>query len=202
MSKFGAPIPVMTFNTALRDYLSSRRTVTAPFLAEPGPAEDQLAELLTIACRVPDHGKLAPWRFVIFADEAREKVGQRLYDIAKRKWPERTEEQLAVERNQFLPAPLTVGVISTAAPHVKIPEFEQLLAAGNVAFNLCHAANALGFGAHWVTRWFAYDDEAATMLGAREGERFVAFVHIGTPQTRLEDRDRPDPQTLTTYWAG
>ena len=202
MSKFGAPIPVMTLNTALRDYLSSRRTVTAPFLAEPGPAEDQLAELLTIACRVPDHGKLAPWRFVIFADEAREKVGQRLYDIAKRKWPERTEEQLAVERNQFLPAPLTVGVISTAAPHVKIPEFEQLLAAGNVAFNLCHAANALGFGAHWVTRWFAYDDEAATMLGAREGERFVAFVHIGTPQTRLEDRDRPDPQTLTTYWAG
>lgn len=202
MSKFGAPIPVMTLNTALRDYLSSRRTVTAPFLAEPGPAEDQLAELLTIACRVPDHGKLAPWRFVIFADEAREKVGQRLYEIAKRKWPERTEEQLAVERNQFLPAPLTVGVISTAAPHVKIPEFEQLLAAGNVAFNLCHAANALGFGAHWVTRWFAYDDEAATMLGAREGERFVAFVHIGTPQTRLEDRDRPDPQTLTTYWAG
>lgn len=202
MSKFGAPIPVMTFNTALRDYLSSRRTVTAPFLAEPGPAEDQLAELLTIACRVPDHGKLAPWRFVIFADEAREKVGQRLYDIAKRKWPERAEEQLAVERNQFLPAPLTVGVISTAAPHVKIPEFEQLLAAGNVAFNLCHAANALGFGAHWVTRWFAYDDEAATMLGAREGERFVAFVHIGTPQTRLEDRDRPDPQALTTYWAG
>ncbi|WMT90089.1 nitroreductase [Pelagibacterium sp. H642] len=192
----------MTVNTALRDYLRSRRTVTAPFLAEPGPTQDQLAELLTIACRVPDHGKLAPWRFVIFAGTAREKVGQHLYDIAQRKWPERTEEQLAVERNQFLPAPLTVGVISTAAPHVKIPEFEQLLAAGNVAFNLCHAANALGFGAHWVTRWFAYDDEAAAMLGAREGERFVAFVHIGTPQTRLEDRDRPDPQALTTYWEG
>ncbi|WMT85625.1 nitroreductase [Pelagibacterium sp. 26DY04] len=192
----------MTVNTALRDYLSSRRTVTAPFLAEPGPTQDQLAELLTIACRVPDHGKLAPWRFVIFAGAAREKVGQRLYDIAQRKWPERTEEQLAIERDQFLPAPLTVGVISTAAPHVKIPEFEQLLAAGNVAFNLCHAANALGFGAHWVTRWFAYDDEAVAMLGAREGERFVAFVHIGTPQTRLEDRDRPDPQALTTYWEG
>lgn len=192
----------MTVNTALRDYLSSRRTVTAPFLAEPGPTQDQLAELLTIACRVPDHGKLAPWRFVIFSGAAREKVGQRLYDIAQRKWPERTEEQLAVERDQFLPAPLTVGVISTATPHVKIPEFEQLLAAGNVAFNLCHAANALGFGAHWVTRWFAYDDEAAAMLGAREGERFVAFVHIGTPQTRLEDRDRPDPQALTTYWEG
>lgn len=192
----------MTANAALRDYLKTRRTVTAPFLAEPGPDADALAELLTIACRVPDHGKLAPWRFVIFQGDARQKAGERLFEIAERKWPDRTPEQLDVERRQFMPAPLTVGVISTAAPHVKIPEFEQLLAAGNVSFNLCHAANALGFGAHWVTRWFAYDDEASAMLGAKEGERFVGFVHIGTPQTRLEDRDRPDPQALTSYWEG
>jgi len=192
----------MTVNTALRDYLKSRRTVTAPFLAEPGPSPDELDEMLTIACRVPDHGKLAPWRFVIFAGEARGKAGERLYAIARSRWPERTEDELAVERDRFLPAPLTVGVISTAAPHAKIPEFEQLLAAGNVAFNLSHAANALGFGAHWVTRWFAYDAEAAAMLGAKDGEQFVAFVHIGTPQTRLEERDRPDPRALTTIWEG
>lgn len=192
----------MTVNTALRDYLLSRRTVTAPFLAEPGPSPEELDQMLTIACRVPDHGKLAPWRFVIYAGEAREQVGERLHELAKRKWPERSQEQLDVERKHFLPAPLTVGVISTAAPHFKIPEFEQLLAAGNVAFNLCHGANALGFGAHWVTRWFAYDDEAAAILGAKEGERFVGFVHIGTPQTRLEERDRPDPKALTTVWKG
>lgn len=192
----------MTVNSALRDYLLSRRTVTAPFLAEPGPSPEQLTDMLTIACRVPDHGKLAPWRFVVFEGGARESVGERLYEIAIAKWPERSEDQLEFERKQFLPAPVTIGVISTAAPHVKIPEFEQLLAAGNVAFNLCHAANALGFGAHWVTRWFAYDIQAAAMLGAGEGERFVAFVHIGTPQTRLEERDRPDPVALTTYWRG
>ena len=192
----------MTVNTALRDYLLSRRTVTAPFLAGPGPSPEQLAEMLTIACRVPDHGKLAPWRFVVYEGKAREVVGDRLYGIAKANWPERNEEQLEFERRQFLPAPLTVGVISTAAPHIKIPEFEQLLAAGNVALNLCHAANALGFGAHWVTRWFAYDAQAAEMLGAGLGERFVAFVHIGSPQTRLEERDRPDPAALTTYWRG
>ena len=192
----------MTVNTALRDYLLSRRTVTAPFLAVPGPSPEELDQILTIACRVPDHGKLAPWRFVIYAGEAREQVGERLHELAKRKWPERSEEQLDVERKHFLPAPLTVGVISTAASHFKIPEFEQLLAAGNVAFNLCHGANALGFGAHWVTRWFAYDDEAAAILGAKEGERFVGFVHIGTPQTRLEERDRPDPKALTTVWKG
>src|SRR5690606_15516433 len=124
-----SPFPVMTVNAALRDYLKTRRTVTAPFLAEPGPDANALAELLTIACRVPDHGKLAPWRFMIFQGDARQKASERLFEIAERKWPDRTPEQLAAERAQFMPAPLTVGVISTAAPHVKIPEFEQLLAA-------------------------------------------------------------------------
>lgn len=192
----------MSVNQPLRDYLLARRTVTAPFLAEPGPDAVQLKELLTIASRVPDHGKLAPWRFVVFAGAAREQAGERLAEIARAKHPERTEEQIAVEKGQFLPAPLTVGVISTAAPHAKIPEFEQLLAAGNVCFNLVHGANALGFGAHWVTRWFAYDEDASVMLGARPGERFVGFVHIGTPQSRLEERDRPDVEAITSYWAG
>lgn len=192
----------MAVNTALRDYLLTRRTVTAPFLAEPGPDEATLMEMLTIASRVPDHGKLAPWRFVVITGKARKEAGERLYEIAKSKWPERTEEQLDLERKHFLPAPLTVGVISTAAPHVKIPEFEQLLAAGNAAFNLVHAANAFGFGANWVTRWFAYDDGAAAMLGAKADERFVAFIHIGTPKTRLEERDRPDVAEKTTYWPG
>lgn len=192
----------MPANNALREYLLTRRTVTAPFLSEPSPTQDELEEMLTIACRVPDHGKLSPWRFVVFEGDARERVGEKLHEIATRKWPERTAEQLDAERQHFLPAPLTVGVISTAAPHFKIPEFEQLMAAGNACFNLCHAANALGFGAQWVTRWFAFDEEAASMLGAKTGERFVGFVHIGTPQSRLEDRDRPAPHALTTRWDG
>jgi nitroreductase len=191
----------MTINAALRDYLHTRRTVTAPFLAEPGPDRETLHEMLTIASRVPDHGKLAPWRFVIFEGDAREKAGALLADLVKSREPDAGDDRLEIERRQFLPAPLTAGVISTAAPHVKIPEFEQLMAAGNAAFNLCHAANALGFGAHWVTRWFAYDDEAAAILGAKPGERFVGFVHIGTPQSRLEERDRPDVDAKTVFWA-
>lgn len=190
----------MSVNAAVRDYLLSRRTVTAPFLADPGPSREALAEMLTIACRVPDHGKLAPWRFIVYEDTARVKLGERLADIALRKTPGLSDDQLALERGQFLPAPVTVGVVSTAAEHVKIPQFEQVLAAGNACFNLCHAANALGFGAHWVTRWFAYDPEASHMLGAKEGERFVGFVHIGTPQARLEERDRPDAGAITTWW--
>lgn len=192
----------MTVNGDVRDYLLSRRTVTAPFLGAPGPDTETLNTMLTIACRVPDHGKLAPWRFVLYSGEARHEVGRRLADMVKSREPDAPKDRLDVELGQFLPAPLTVGVVSTAAIHPKIPEFEQLLAAGNACFNLCHAANALGFGAHWVTRWFAYDEEAAQMLGARPGERFVGFVHIGTPEIRLEERDRPAVAEKVSNWTG
>ena len=191
----------MTVNAALRDYHLTRRSVTAPFLAEPGPDADTLGQMLTIASRVPDHGKLAPWRFVVITGEAGGRAGEKLAEIVRSREPGADEARLDIERKQFLPAPLTVGVVSTAAPHVKIPEFEQLLAAGNAAFNLVHAANAFGFGAHWVTRWYSFDGEASAMLGAKDSERFVGFIHIGTPASRLEDRDRPDVAAKTTYWA-
>ncbi len=190
----------MPANPELRDYLLTRRSVTKPFLAEPGPNEDELKQLFTIANRVPDHGKLAPWRMIVYAGDARLQVGEILARKFKADYPDATAEQLEAERQQFLPAPLTVGVLSSPVDHFKIPQFEQLLAAGNVAFNLAHGANALGFGAHWVTRWFAYDDEAAAALGARPGERFVGFVHIGTPETRLEDRERPSIDDIVSIW--
>lgn len=192
----------MAKEQALIDYFLTRRSVTLPFLAEPAPDAAELETMLTIAARVPDHGKLAPWRMITYSGDQRVAVGERLAEIAKANNPNISDEQLEVERTQFLPAPLTIGVVSTASIHPKIPEFEQLISAGCVAFNLVHAAFALGYGAHWVTRWFAYDDEAATMLGAKEGERFVGFVHIGTPQTRLEDRDRPAIADIVSKWNG
>lgn len=192
----------MAANTALRDYLLSRRSVGIAFLQEPGPDADELEQILTIATRVPDHGKLAPWRLVLYRGEARVRVGEKLADIKRAANPEADDVALANERKQFLPAPLTVGVLSTAAPHVKIPEFEQILSAGNVCLNLVHAAYAFGYAAQWVTRWFAYDEDAARMLGAREGERFVGFVHIGTPTAVIEDRPRPDLAAIVSDWQG
>lgn len=186
----------------LLDYLKTRRSVVLPFLAEPGPNAEELAEILTIGARVPDHGKLAPWRMITYAGDDRAVVGARLAEIAKSRNPEIEDAALEAERKQFLPAPLTIGVLSSIKPHPKIPELEQLLSAGCVAFNLVHAAYALGFAAHWVTRWFAYDADAAHMLGARDDEKFVAFVHIGTPQSRLEDRDRPALDTIVRKWEG
>ena len=190
----------MPVNPALRDHLLTRRSVGQTFLAEPAPTGADLQTLLTIATRVPDHGKLTPWRLVLFSGDARATAGEKLAEIAKRKRPELDEAGLEIERRQFLPAPLVIGVISTAKPHVKIPEFEQLLSAGNVAFNIVHGAYALGYAATWITRWYTFDTEAAAMLGAKEGERFVGFVHIGTPTTTIEDRPRPDLAEIVTEW--
>ncbi|HVW92330.1 MAG TPA: nitroreductase [Devosia sp.] len=181
----------MPANRQFVDYLLTRRSVGMAFLSEPGPDEGQLETLLTIGMRVPDHGKLTPWRLIVIAGEARAKAGEKLAEIAARRHPEYDEAALEVERKRFLPAPLTIGVISTARHHPKIPELEQLLSAGNVAFNLVHGAHALGFAATWTSRWYAFDPEAGTMLGARYGEQFIGFVSIGTPTATIEDRPRP-----------
>ncbi len=192
----------MPANPDLRDYLLTRRSVGLAFLQEPGPSEAELETLLTIATRVPDHGKITPWRLVIFAGEARRAAGEKLAAIAAARNPGLDEAGLEIERNRFLPAPLTIGVISAPRPHPKVPEMEQVLSAGNVAFNLVHGAYALGYAASWVTRWFTFDAEAAAMLGAGPGEQFVGFVHIGTPSTAVEDRPRPALSEVVTRWNG
>lgn len=190
----------MPANQALLDYLLTRRSVGPAFLRGPGPDAEQLRTMLTIGTRVPDHGKLTPWRLVVFEGEDRAKAGEALAAIAKRNNPALDEASLEIERQRFLPAPLTIGVISAPQQHPKVPEFEQLLSAGNVAFNLVHAAHALGFAASWVTRWFTFDRDAATALGARDGERFVGFVHVGTPTIVPEDRPRPELGDVVRNW--
>lgn len=191
----------MPANDVLRDYLLTRRSVGIAFLREPGPTPAQLEQILTIGMRVPDHGKITPWRLVVIEGEARRQAGEKLAEIARRNNPGLDEAGLDIERQRFLPSPLTIGVISSPKDHPKVPEFEQLLSAGNVAFNLVHAAHALGFAASWVTRWYAFDAEAGAMLGARDGERFVGFVHIGTPTAVIEDRPRPALSDIVTRWS-
>jgi len=192
----------MPQNEALTQYLLTRRSVGPAFLAEPGPNDQQLETLLTIATRVPDHGKLAPWRLILYAGPGREKAGAALAGLVKQRNGAASEDQLANEARQFLPAPLVIGVVSTASEHPKIPISEQVLSAGNVAFNLVHGAHALGFAAQWVTRWYSYDAEAAALLGAKPGEQFVGFVHIGTPTAVIEDRPRPDLASVVSRYEG
>ena len=190
----------MPRNDALVDYLKTRRSVGIAFLGDPGPSAAEIEEILTIGTRVPDHGKFAPWRLVLIQGDDRTAIGDRLAEIMKRRRPELDEASLDMERQRFLPAPLTIGVIFSPRPNPKAPEIEQLLSAGNVCFNLVNAAFALGYGASWVTRWFGLDPEAQAMLGARGGERFVGFIHIGTATAVPEDRDRPALAEIVSRW--
>jgi nitroreductase len=187
---------------ALRDFLLHRRSVGIGFLKEPGPNAQELRDILLMGTRVPDHGKLAPWRLVVFAGEDRVRAGEKLAQIARKRNPDMDEASLDNERRQFLPAPLTIGVISSPRKNDKAPEMEQVLSAGNVCFNLLNGAFAMGFAATWVTRWFSFDPEAQQMLGARGGERFVGIVHIGTPSITPDERDRPALDQVVSRWPG
>lgn len=191
----------MPANPVVQQFLSTRRSVGMAFLKEPGPDAVELEQLLTIATRVPDHGKIAPWRLILIEGEARLEAGNRLAEIYGRQNPEADTASIEIERQRFLPAPLTVVVISSPKPHPKVPEFEQLLSAGNVAFNLLQGAHALGFAGSWVTRWYAFDGEAGAMLGVQPGERIVGFVHIGTPSAAMEDRPRPALDSVVSRWG-
>jgi nitroreductase len=182
------------------EFLKSRKSISAQFLAEPGPSEAELAEILTIAARVPDHGKLAPWRFILFQGDARKQVGEALAKLVSSRNPGADAKQIEEERTRFSRAPLVVGVVSRAAAHPKIPEFEQLLSASNAAFNMELAAHALGYAAQWTTGWLAYDAEAGKILGLREGERFVGFIHIGTSTVPFTDRPRPALADIVSTW--
>ncbi|MBV8837143.1 MAG: nitroreductase [Alphaproteobacteria bacterium] len=173
------------------DILKTRRSVKPIELTGPAPTPSELETLLTIASRVPDHGKLTPWRFIVFEGSARLKAGEAIAAIFARANPQASEDQLAFERNRLARAPLVVAVVSRAAPHVKIPEWEQVLSAGAAAMNLVTAAYSLGFAASWLTEWYAYDRGALDALGLGANEKMVGFVHIGRAGQRPEDRPRP-----------
>jgi nitroreductase len=164
----------------------------------PGPDAGELETLLTLASRTPDHGKLAPWRFIVFEGEARVRAGEIFAEVFASKNPGATESQLAVERKRFAHAPLVVGVISRAAPHVKIPEWEQALSAGAVCMNLTLAANAMGFVSAWLTQWVAYDRDVLGRIGVAADEQVAGFVHVGRGSGAVEDRPRPALSDIVT----
>jgi nitroreductase len=166
----------------------------------PGPDADELETLLKIASRVPDHGKLAPWRFMVFRGEARARAGAIALDIRLADAPGLDEEGRKAELERFARAPLVVAVVSRAAPHVKIPEWEQVFSAGACCMTMIVAANALGFVATWLTEWPAYDARFRAAIGLADHERIAGFVHIGRPTIAIEDRPRPALADIVTYF--
>lgn len=180
----------------LRDYLATRRTIPTRHLAEPGPDRDTLRAILTLACRVPDHGKLAPWRFIVFSGDGRKRAGEAIAAIAAEAGT--TGEALEEDRGRFMRAPTVVAVVSTAAPHPKIPQWEQVLSAGAVCLNMMHGAAAHGFSAQWLSEWPTFDAGARAALGLAEHEEIAGFIYIGTPTLPPAERARPDLDDLVT----
>lgn len=186
---------------ALNDLLS-RHSTSSRLLGEPGPDSEQLLQMLTAAVHVPDHGKLTPWRFLRISGDARQRLGDALAQRALQRDPNLAAASVEKERRRFSYAPVIVAVIARLTPNHKIPEIEQMLSGGSACFALLQAAQALGFGAQWLTGWAAYDPQITALLGLGENERVLGFVHIGNVIEAVQDRDRPDPRELLSDWTG
>ena len=187
---------------ATLDLLRTRRSLKPDKLVAPGPSAEQLETILTVAVRVPDHKKLAPWRFIVFEGDARAQMGDVFAAacVAEDKEPP-SPIRLDFERRRLMRSPLVIAVISRVVPNPGAPEWEQVLSAGAACFNLCLAANALGFGSCWVTEWVAYSPRVATALGLSDGERVAGFVYVGTAAEKPEDRDRPKLADVVKRWG-
>jgi nitroreductase len=181
--------------------LDSRRSMPSRLLGAPGPDRATLLRMLQAAVRVPDHGKRTPFRFLQIQGDARLNLGELLAARSRARDPEASDSVIEKDRQRFSFAPTIVTVIARLGPDEKIPEQERLLSAGCVCFALLQAAQALGYGAQWLTGWAAYDPEIRTLLGVAEHEKIVGFIHIGTARGEAPERERPDPAALLTDWA-
>lgn len=186
-----------TPNQAVLDYLSTRLSYPAKVMSAPVPTEAELMAILALATRVPDHGKLEPWRLVIIDRPAM----QRLADLAEERARETGGDTERIEkgRGQFDRGNLAVAVISAPKPSEKIPAAEQILSAGALCMNILHAATAAGWGSNWLTGWVSHDATfAARAFGCAAGESLAGIVHIGTPGAPMPDRPRPDLSRIVT----
>jgi nitroreductase len=180
------------------ELLLSRRSGSAKAMTGPGPDESQLKTILRAASRVPDHGKLFPWRFIVFRGDARKRMGDMLVETLRTDEPALSPERAEIERRRFLRAPVVVGVVSRAREAIPIPEWEQILSAGAACQTMLIASHALGFVANWITEWPAYHPDIKQRLGLKPGERIAGFVYIGTATVPLEERVRPELDAIVT----
>ena len=179
--------------------LRTRRSGKPRDLIAPGPDAGQLHEILEIALRTPDHGKLAPWRFVIVPDDKRESLAALLEDAYRREKPDAGRLELEAMRQFAYQAPTLVVALSDPVAGSKIPVWEQQLSSGAAIMNLLHASHALGFAAGWLTGWPAYNEDVRKAFAHGE-ERLAGFIFIGTPGRPQEERPRPEYEKIVSIW--
>ena len=194
--EFGEPLPLKPAPEVLR-FLARRRSASALTLGEPGPTAAEIEILLSLATRAPDHGNLAPWRFVVLEGEGKARFAARLEALAQ----SRSDSAAAAKLGKLKVPPLCIAVVSAPKPGA-IPEWEQRLSAGAVCASLLYSALAMGYGANWITDWYAYDPEATAILGLDGEEKLAGWILIGTPREPPLERERPALSPLVSRWAG
>jgi nitroreductase len=184
------------------DFMLQRKSVPIPELKEPAPSDAEIETIIQIASRVPDHGRLAPWRFILYRGDAREKIGEKLLELAEKREGPLPDNRRNQELTRFSRAPLVIGVVSSPKENPKIPQWEMFLSGGMAAMNLMHAANALGYGTNMISNWYSDSEEGRALLGLAPHERVIGFVHIGTHEGPGFERPRPDVSALYADYSG
>lgn len=193
---FGETLPVEAAPEVVA-FLAKRRSASAMTLTAPGPDDAQLGEILRIAARVPDHGKLAPWRFIVLTGEAKDAFAERIAVLAD---SQANPTKATAALRKLTRPPVCVAVVSRHIPG-EIPEWEQRQSASAVCHQLLLAAAALGWGANWITDWYSYDSRATAILGLSAGEQVAGYLYLGTPTEQPQERARPDVAAITSYWS-
>jgi nitroreductase len=192
-------LPAPAPDAGLLAFLATRRSSKVGQLGAPGPDRETLEAILKLAVRVPDHGKMAPWRFLVIGSDAAVALGEKAAAIAVANNPQADDTLAAFEWGRFTRAPVCLAVISSPRPNPKVPIWEQELSAGALCHNICLAARGFGFGATWLTEWVAFDRAFAAHLGLSDAERIAGFIYFGTPTEAPTERPRPDVSKLTTW---
>lgn len=185
-----------------RSTIGLRRSVSKNALSEPGPTGDGLEELLAIAARVPDHRRLAPWRYIVFEGKAREVFGDAALEVQKRETPSASEKMLETTRQALMRAPTVICVVYSPKDCIKgTPEWEQELSTGALCQNLLLAANASGWAGVWLTEWLSYSQGINKLLGLTDKEKVAGYIYLGTATAAPQERMRPDISDHIEHWS-
>lgn len=186
-------------NLDVLNYLQARRSLSVKYMNDTAPSREEVDLILKTAARVPDHGKLNPWYFVVFEGDKREKVGSYLREAYKLEDPEASEAKLDLEAQRFMRAPMVIMVVSRMRK-AKHPIWEQFLSAGAVCQNLLLASNALGYAGNWLTEWYSFNPVFREKMGLDERDNIAGVIYLGKPDKQPEGRPRPNMDDIVTYW--
>jgi nitroreductase len=183
------------------DFLLSRRSILARMMDGPGPDEADLKKIMEAGMRVPDHGRLTPWRFIVIRGDSRAKLGDKLAEIFKKNKPDAIDEEVEIERERLMRAPVVVAVTSKVVKEHKIPVWEQVLSAGAACQTMLIAALSMGYAAQWITEWYAYDPDFKVALGLDADDQVAGYMYFGNEMGEATERARPEYDDIVSEWS-